>query len=49
MSDYKQASITKQTAEKIEKLKSVFEKKGTPMQAPTIIGMAINKMVEEIK
>lgn len=49
MADYKQASITKQTAEKIEKIKQEFEKKGTPMQAPTIIGMAINKMAEELK
>ena len=49
MAEYKQVSITPQTAEKIDELKVKFAKKGTPIQPPAIIGMAINKMSEEMK
>lgn len=49
MAEYKQVSITLQTAEKIDDLKAAFAEKGTPIQPPAIIGMAINKMAEEIK
>ena len=40
---YKQVSVTKETAEKIAALKNQFAKKGEPLQAPAIIGRAINE------
>lgn len=46
--DYKQVSITLQTAEKIDEIKTKFAEKGTPVHPPAIIGMAINKMAEEM-
>lgn len=49
MAEYKQVSITPQTAEKIDELKVRFAEKGTPIQPPAIIGMAINKMAKEFK
>ena len=48
-SDYKQVSVTKQTAEKIDELKVRFAEKGTPMQAPTIVGLAINDFAKKAK
>jgi hypothetical protein len=48
MAEYKQVSVTPQTAEKIDEIKAKFAEKGTPIQPPAIVGMAINKMAEEL-
>lgn len=45
---YKQASITIQTAKNIETLKDEFAKRGIPMQAPAIIGKAVNELLEKM-
>lgn len=46
---YKQASITVQTAKNIETIKDEFAKRGIPMQAPAIIGKAVNELLEKMK
>lgn len=48
MSDYKQASITQATAEKILEIKEELAKDGTPMSSPSIIGQAINDMHKKV-
>lgn len=48
MADYKQASITPQTAEKIAEIKKKLADKGTPMQAPAIIGEAVNQFAKKV-
>lgn len=47
--DYKQVSVTKTTADKIDEIKAKLAEKGTPMQAPTIVGLAINEYAEKVK
>jgi hypothetical protein len=49
MAEYKQISVTPQTAAKIDELKTRYAEKGTPMQAPTIVGLAINKLSKDLK
>lgn len=49
MAEYKQVSVTPQTAAKIDELKTRYAEKGTPMQAPTIVGLAINKLSKDLK
>lgn len=46
---YKQASITIQTAKNIETIKDEFARRGIPMQAPAIIGKAVNELLEKIE
>lgn len=41
--DYKQMNVTLPTAEKIDAIKKAMAERGTPMQAPAIIGEAINQ------
>lgn len=48
MAEYKQASITPQTAEKISEIKQKLADKGTPMQSPAIIGEAINQFAKKV-
>lgn len=46
--DYKQASITIVTANKIDELKKKFAERGTPKSAPVIIGEAINEYAKKV-
>lgn len=46
---YKQVSVTKETADKIDTLKREFAKKGEPIQSPAIIGKAINDFAKSLK
>ena len=45
---YKQATITMQTSRNIEAIKDELAKRGTPMQSPAIIGMAVNELLEKM-
>ena len=49
MPEYKQVSVTLETKEKIDSIKSVLAKNGTPMQSPAIVGTAINMFAEKVK
>jgi predicted DNA binding CopG/RHH family protein len=46
---YKQASITIQTAKNIETIKDEFAKRGIPMQAPAILGKAVNELLAKLE
>jgi len=47
MAEYKQVSVSIETSKKIGMLKNAFEKEGTPMTGPAIVGIAINNLAAE--
>lgn len=46
--EYKQVSITQPAADLIERLKILYGKKGTPMQSPAILGIALNDLAKKM-
>ena len=49
MAEYKQVSVTPETKDKIDYIKDALAKEGVPMQAPAIVGAAVNMYAESVK
>lgn len=49
MAEYKQVSVTPETKDKIDSIKDALAKEGVPMQAPAIVGAAVNMYEKSVK
>lgn len=47
--EYKQVCITQPAVELLERLKALYAKKGTPMQSPAILGIALNDLAKKME